>query len=270
MQVHAYAPGRYTLGAPGRWQSGAYRLTVLTRSASGEVGRADYQIEPQLQPWASLVAPSRLTSLADASTVPLKVTLFLDKVAIRPQQVSASGASSVLAELCDVSGRVRASVWMKETNSGSLTASVPAVLHDGLLKLSVIDKQGRTASTRLLLWRMRPTFEQALVSHLLGVLMAAAIGIAVLGLGLGLWLALKPALPGALVVTGAERPQRLEVLGRKFKFATVSDAVGKSHWLILPASRSSLRVLRLSLHLRSAIIRRGLETAFDGRNVRLV
>jgi hypothetical protein len=270
LQVHAYAPGRYTLTAPGRWQSGAYRLTVLTRSAAGEAGRADYQIEPQLQPWASLVAPSRLTSLADASTVPLKVTLFLDKVAIRPQQVSASGGSSVLAQLCDLSGRVRASVWMTETSSESLTASVPAVLHDGLLKLSVIDKQGRIASTRLLLWRMRPTFEQALVSHLFGVLMAAAIGIAVLGLGLGLWLALKPALPGALVVTGAERPLRLEVLGRKFKFATVSDAVGKSRWLILPASRSSLRVLRLSLHLRSAIIRRGLETAFDGRNVRLV
>jgi hypothetical protein len=270
MQVHAYAPGRYTLGAPGRWQSGAYRLTVLTRSASGEVGRADYQIEAQLRPWANLVAPSRLTSLADASTVPLKVTLFLDKRAVRPRQVSASGGASVLAELCDVSGRVRASVWMTETSSGSLTASMPAVLHDGLLKLSVIDKQGRIASTRLLLWRMRPTFAQALAAHLSDVTVAVAIGIVLLSLGLVLWVTLKPALPGALVVTGAERPLRLEVLGRKFKFATVSDAAGSSRWLILPASRSSVRVVRLGLHLRSAIIRRGVETAFDGRIARLV
>ena len=270
MQVRAYAPGRYALIAPGRWQSGAYRLTVLTRSASGEVGRADYRIEPQLQPWASLVAPSRLTSLADASTVPLKVTLFLDKGAIRPQQVSASGGSSVLAELCDVSGRVRASIWMTEMSSGSLTASMPAVLHDGLLKLSVIDQQGRIASTRLLLWRMRPTFAQALVAHLSDVTVAVAIGIVLLSLGLVLWVTLKPALPGALVVTGAERPLRLEVLGRKLKFATVSDAVGSSRWLILPASRSSVRVVRLGLHLRTAIIRRGVETAFDGRIARLV
>ena len=270
LQVHAYAPGRYALGAPGRWQSGAYRLTVLTRSATGEVGRADYQIEPQLQPWASLVAPTRPTSLADASSVPLDVTLFLDKRAIRTQQVSASGGSSVLAQLCDLSGRVRASVWMTETSSGSLTASVPAVLHDGLLKLSVIDKQGRIASARLLLWRMRPTFAQAFVAHLLDVAVAAAIGIVLLSLGLSLWVTLKPALPGALVVTGAERPLRLEVLGRKFKLETVSDAAGSSRWLILPASRSSVRVLRLGLHLRSAIIRRGVDTSFDGRITRLV
>ncbi len=270
LQVRAYAPGRYALTAPGRWQSGAYRLTVLTRSAAGEVGRADYRITPQLRPWASLAAPSRLSSLADASTVPLKVTLFLDKRAVRPQQVSASGGASVLAELCDVSGRVCASVWMTETSGGSLTASMPAVLHDGLLKLSVIDKRGRIASTRLLLWRMRPTFAQALVARLADVTVAVAIGIVLLSLGLGLWLALKPALPGALVVTGAERPLRLEVLGRKFKFATVSDAAGSSRWLILPASRSSVRVLRLGLHLRSAIIRRGVETAFDGRIARLV
>jgi hypothetical protein len=270
LQVHAYAPGRYALSAPGRWQSGAYRLTVLTRSAAGEVGRADYQIEPQLQPWASLVAPTRPTSLADASAVSLDVTLFLDKRPIRPQQISASGGSSVLAELCDLSGRVRASVWMTETSSGSLTASVPAVLHDGLLKLSVIDKQGRIASARLLLWRMRPTFAQAFVAHLLDVAVAAAISIVLLSLGLSLWVTLKPALPGALVVTGAERPLRLEVLGRKFKLETVSDAAGSSRWLILPASRSSVRVLRLGLHLRSAIIRRGVDTSFDGRITRLV
>ena len=214
--------------------------------------------------------PRDSTSLADASTVPLDVTLFLDRRAIRPQQVSASGGSSVLAQLCDLSGRVRASVWMTETSSGSLTASMPAVLHDGLLKLSVIDKQGRIASTRLLLWRMRPTFAQAFVAHLLDVAVAAAIGIVLLSLGLGLWITLKPALPGALVVTGAERPLRLEVLGRKFKFETVSDAAGSSRWLILPASRSSVRVLRLGLPLRSAIIRRGADTSFDGRITRLV
>jgi hypothetical protein len=176
----------------------------------------------------------------------------------------------VLAELCDLSGRVRASVWMTETSSGSLTASMPAVLPDGLLKLSVVDKRGRIASTRLLLWRMRPTFAQAFVAHLLDVTIATAIGIVLLSLGLGLWIAPKPALPGALVVTGAERPLRLEVLGRKFKFATVSDAVGKSRWLILPASRSSVRVVRLGLHLRGAIIRRGVDTSFDGRITRLV
>ena len=176
----------------------------------------------------------------------------------------------MLAELCDLSGRVRASVWMTETSSGSLTASMPAVVHDGLLKLSVIDKQGRIASTRLLLWRMRPTFAQTFVAHLLDVAVAAAIGIVLLGLGLGLWVTLKPALPGAIVVTGAERPLRLEVLGRKFKFETVSDAAGSSRWLILPVSRSSVRVLRLGLPLRSAIIRRGVDTSFDGRIARLV
>jgi hypothetical protein len=79
MQVRAYAPGRYVLSAPERWQSGAYRLTVLSRAASGAVGRADYRLVPQLQPWASLARPLRLTSLADASTVRLDVTLFLDR-----------------------------------------------------------------------------------------------------------------------------------------------------------------------------------------------
>jgi len=271
MQVRAYAPGRYTLSAPGRWQSGAYRLTVLSRSASGEVGRADYRLVPQLQPWASLAKPLRLTSLADASTVHLDVTLFLDKRAVRPEQVSASGSASVLAQLCDLGGgRVRASVWMTEAGDGSLTASMPAVVHDGLLRLSVIDRQGRIVSTRLLLWRMRATIAQAVLAGLLFVAVAMAISIALLGLGLCLWIALKPALPGALVVTGGERPLRLELLGRKFKLATLSDTVGSSRWLILPASRSSLRVVRLGFPLRTTLIHRGRETAIDERSARLV
>ena len=270
MQVRAYAPGRYTLSVPGQWQSGAYRLTVLTRSSAGEIGRADYLVVPQLQPWANLVAPSRLTSLADASTVRLDVTLFLDRRAVRPEEVSASGSASVLAQLCDLRGRVRASVWMAEAGDGSLTASVPAVVHDGLLKLSVIDKRGRIVSTRLLLWRMRPTLAQMLISRAGLVALVLATGIILCALALSLWIVLKPALPGALVVTGAERPLRLELLGRRFKLARLSDAVGTSRWLILPASRSSLRLVRLGLHPRSTIIHCGRPTAFDGRSARLV
>jgi hypothetical protein len=159
---------------------------------------------------------------------------------------------------------------MTEASDGSLTASMPAVVHDGLLRLSVIDRQGRIVSTRLLLWRMRATFAQAVLAGLLFVAVAMAISIALLGLGLCLWIALKPALPGALVVTGGERPLRLELLGRKFKLATLSDSVGSSRWLILPASRSSLRVVRLGFPLRTTLIHRGRETAIDGRSARLV
>jgi hypothetical protein len=160
---------------------------------------------------------------------------------------------------------------MNETSDGSLTVSIPAAVHDGILRLSVVDKRGRTVSTRLLLWHMRPTFAQVVVTRLLQVAVAVAISIVVLGLGLGLWLAHKPPLPGSLVIRGAAAaPLRLEVLGRKFKLATVTDVAGTSRWLILPASRSSLRVVNLGLHLRSAIVRRGAETSFDGRVTRLV
>ena len=270
MQLTQFAPGTYLLSAPGRWSSGAYRLTVLTRSASGEVGRADYEIDPQSQPWASLRQPAHLTNLADASSVRLNVRLFLDESAVRPERVSSSGNASVLAQLCDLSGRVRASVWMAEAGDGSLTASVPAVVHDGLLKLSVIDKRGRIVSTRPVLWRMRATLAQTLVSRASLVALVLAIGIILCALALSLWIVLKPSLPGALVVTGAERPLRLELMGRKCRLARLSDAVGTSRWFILPASRSSLLLVRLGIHPRSTIIHRGRETAFDGRSVRLV
>jgi hypothetical protein len=272
LDLRVLTRGQYEARAQGsaRWPASPCRLTVLSRSIGGEIGRMDYSIEPTAAVWAALTEPSDLFGLADAKGVPLRVVL---RDASHPAGVAKTGSApvSVSAELRRLDGSTAASSWLSAADKGTFSGILPGTVKDGVLRITVVGPDGTALSAREVAFRMRKTPLQLLLGGAIRYLTVAASVLLVVVLIAAVWLLLKPPLAGSLVVKGSGvRPQRFTVLGQRFGVVGVDDDSGRERWLVLPASRNAVRVLRVFPIPCQALVHRGSDVPFRGRTTRLI
>ena len=240
-------------------------MTVLARSVSGIVGRADYSIEPTTAAWPIIRRPGDLFALKDADSVEIAVAL-----AAPAAGASDTGApSSISAEVLRLDGSTSAAMWLTADSHGEFTGTLPGADKDAIVRVTVVGSDGAVLSTRDLPMRLRKTPMQAFLAESLRYGTAAVLTILVLCVGVAVWLLLKPPIAGSLVVKGGTRPQRFNVGGQRLARIAVEGSSGVEPWLVLPATRASVRVLKVGLIPSSTLLRRGIDHPFRGRSLRL-
>lgn len=263
LQLRQLRRGRYEAFAADThsWPSSACRLTVLTRSINGAIGRGDYSIKPSATAWAAVTKPSDLFAQCEAASVPFSVSLA-GPIGPRDQQLM------VASQLYGLTGRMLAPAWLTP-RAGKFVGTLPGSVKDGVLRLSVVGPDGRVISTRQIAYRMRPTSLQALVSSILRFAEYAALIIGVLGAAVLLWLFLRPPLAGSLLVRGDATPQLFTISGQRFVFARLREASG-GRLILLSHGRDAIRVLELGMLPRTTLIRRGHIVPWLGRSLQLI
>lgn len=266
LQIRPLTEGRYEArAADALWPEGQVRMTVLTRSVSGIVGRADYSIEPTTAPWPSLERPGDLYAIKDANSVEIAVAL-----AAAEAGASSTGVTpSVSAEVLRPDGSTSAAMWLTPDSHGEFTGTLPGADKDAIVRLTIVGNDGAVLSARDLPMRLRKTPWQTLLSESLHYGTIAVLAILVLCAAIAVWLLAKPPLAGSLVVKGGARPQRFNVGGQRYARITVEGSPGTEPWLVLPATRASVRVLKFGLIPSSTLLRRGIDHPFRGRSLRL-
>jgi hypothetical protein len=273
LDLRVLEPGRYEARSRNgaRWPASHCRLTVLTRSVAGEIGREDYSIEPTEVAWAALTEPADPFALADAGSVPLNVSIRVASRSATESEASTGAPFSVSAELRRSDGSAASSTWLAADGKGAFRGSLPGTVKDGVVRLTVVGSDGTAISVRDFPIRMRKTSTQLLVGAAVGYAATVGAVLLVLVLAAAAWLLLKPPLAGSLVVKGSgPRPQRFGVLGQRFGVVNVDDASGSERWFVLPSSRNAVRVLKLGLIPCQVSVHRGADVPFRGRTMRLV
>lgn len=272
LEVREVSEGLYEArsAASRTWEHGTYRLTVLSRSVAGEIGRADYAVQPTSTVWPATKGATDLFALSDSKTVPLQVD-------VRGERGSAMASASVgtllvAVQLSDLHDDQIYSAWLQPHRDGSFAGELPATVKDGIVRLTVVDAKGVTLSVREFPLRMRKSAFQLLVDRAEDVGLVVLLAVLCLSAGAGLWIASKPPIAGSLLVCDPRGTlQRFNVLGQKAGLVRLQGAGGAQRWLVLPAAaRDSVRVLKVLPFPCAAVVRRGTDTLFCGYTLRLV